>query len=47
MDKFWQHVDFLIPEDKKVKITPEEADERANTSMSALSKIQMQQSSKQ
>lgn len=43
MSKFWKHVDFLIPEDKKTKITEEAADIRTTKSMTALSKLQMQQ----
>ncbi|MBZ2167013.1 hypothetical protein [Methanobacterium spitsbergense] len=46
MSKFWKHVDFLIPEDKKVQITEEEANIRSTNSMNALSKIQMKQVNK-
>jgi hypothetical protein len=47
MIKFWKHVDYLIPEENKVKITEDEAEDRSKTSMSALSKMQMQQAKKE
>jgi hypothetical protein len=46
---FWKHVDYLIPDEDKVEnaISEEEAEERSKTSISALSRIQMQQVNKQ
>ena len=43
MIKFWKHVDYLIPDEDKITITEEEAENRSKKSMNALTKIQMQQ----
>jgi hypothetical protein len=40
MDKFWVHVDYLIPEDQKIQISEEDAEKRIRSVNSQLSKIQ-------